>query len=347
VAVTLKPHFLPFALVIELWGVRQTGGLRSLRSAEVAGALLVAVAYCAYLAAFPQLISTYWQEILPWIRTGYSGYGYVPPLQLLLSEPSAILQLGLCVIPWVWRGKSSASFWGLARPLSLLVVGGALHYALQAKGWAYHRVPFDFFSVLLFTVIAERALKDHRGLLRMERGRLQFILRMTGAAVWLVVTGVSIGVMAVSPNEMAVPVLTETMRRYSSPGDTILTVDDYMSPVWPGIHQAGLWQASRYLPAFVFPISYYGVERESIYDPAHVPPEAIQRYVQALGEDIEHYRPSVIMIRTNKLAAPTDPEVDLYRFLEGQGVMRDMILPDYDFAEEVLGYRFYVLRQNP
>lgn len=344
VAVTFKPHFVPFMVVIEVWGFWRWRSLRGMRFPEIGGALVVPVIYVAYLLAHPQLVTLYLEEYLPLIRAGYNGYGYMPPLALLTYDLGTLLQLALCLVPWIWRGQTQASLWTLAKPLSLLALGGALHFAIQAKGWAYHRVPFDFFTLLLFAVMLQRVLTDGISSLPFDAARRLFIVRSTAASAWIVLTLVSLSLMSSTPLLTSFPELTAAFDRYSDPGDYVLTVDDNVHPVWPGIHQAGLWQASRYFPAYVFPLSYYGSDVEAIYAPDHQPPPAIQRFLDVMPDDIQQYRPELIVIRTNNTPISGDLHIDMFRFLEARGVLRDVIEPAYVFVEEVIGYRFYVRR---
>ena len=137
-AVCLKPHVAAAAGLPALWAMRRTARFAPWRQAELLTGALVMVAYAALiLLAFPD----YLNRVAPVVRDVYLPIR--APLWQLLVLPGVPLAVGSVAVARVMRLERR---W-LAAPL-MAAVGGAIAFAVQAKGFPYHAYPMLAFTAL-------------------------------------------------------------------------------------------------------------------------------------------------------------------------------------------------------
>jgi hypothetical protein len=146
VGFAFKPHFLAVPLLIETFLLFMTGFRRTLLRPEVAGAILVAMAYAGAILIFAR---PYLFESLPDISRVYWAFNK-PDVDALLDKafyPFALLIVAVLLLP-ARRWPADATL------LTLAAIGFTAAALIQWKAYSYHLYPITVFAVLALIVMA-------------------------------------------------------------------------------------------------------------------------------------------------------------------------------------------------
>jgi hypothetical protein len=262
---------------------------------------------------------------LPWDAIG--GHAYAPALLALLA---ALVAWGL--------GVRARPGFGIRRPLALLgLVAGALHFALQGKGWEYHLYPFAFFlCALTAPALAMRppAPTDEkastspraRPLVPRELARAAAVILFAATVLVLGAKGVeAVNAAWIDEKARRVAALARDLGPRVPPGGTVQVMDVTAG----GIHallRLGLREPTR----FVYDFHFF----HDVSDPR----------VQALRAEfvagLAHGRPAAVVIMRETWLRPG------YERLDAFPEARDLLARDYALAVEGDGYRIYAKRSG-
>jgi hypothetical protein len=324
---TIKPHAGLFWLLLAVTageGARRSGRPWWSAAATVVGSgLLVPAAVALWLwrvGGLPSFLEILTRYVLPL----YSGLGRASPWQalgaspysgeiLILSGALAALSLGRA-----WAGRE----FEIRRGLLLLGLGyGAVHYAVQGKGWEYHLYPLMGFAVPLATSWIDR--------LQAEGGRRASAAILGGLFLLTVLLGLK-GVGAAEPHwiaekERRVQSLVQDLAGRVGPGGTVQVLDTTEG----GIHALfllGLGQPTRFLYDFHF-----------FHDVEHPYVQALRReFLGALGR-----RPPAFLVIFER-GWPWGG----YERLAAFPALSARIQEEYALERERDGYRIYARRRR-
>jgi hypothetical protein len=149
----IKPHFLPAAILVELYVFVSLGPRRAFRDAVPWTMFGTWVAYLLYaLLVTPE----YFTETLPLVAKFYLNVGGETPASLLLSRTLVPLALGLGALGLVAFAIVPSP---LLRALIAFAAGAGLAAIVQAKGWSHHYYPLKA-SMLLAVVVVGASVLD-------------------------------------------------------------------------------------------------------------------------------------------------------------------------------------------
>jgi hypothetical protein len=144
IAFALKPYFLVVPLLASVLLMVKSRRTSDLLCAEN---LAMGATIAAYLVSIPLLAPEYLSTAVPLFRGFYWGFQNVGSDVLLqrLGPAGAIVAASLVLMLLAWRPT------GLHAVLLAAVVGFAIAYLLQLKGYAYQHLPVLGFAYILFT----------------------------------------------------------------------------------------------------------------------------------------------------------------------------------------------------
>lgn len=150
--VCLKPHFVLFPAAITLLHILRHRSLRPVFSASNLTFLAIGLAYVGYIAL---VHPAYLTDIVPIAQLVYGGYRAEPNVVFGLYLREFLLMalpVGLALLD---RPRSFAPL-----PFAAAGLAGFLCYALQAKGFRYHVIPFLSFGLMgcVMVLVQARAI---------------------------------------------------------------------------------------------------------------------------------------------------------------------------------------------
>lgn len=138
--VCLKPHFVLFPMAITVSRMIRTRSLWPILSSANLTFLAVGLAYIGLVALFHP---SYLTDIVPMARLVYGAYSAAPMVLVgVVLEESLFLLLPALV---ALIDRDARSF---PHPFVEMTLAGLLSYLLQAKGFAYHMIPFQSFGLM-------------------------------------------------------------------------------------------------------------------------------------------------------------------------------------------------------
>ena len=272
-------------------------------------------------------LGAFWDTLVGYVIPFYSRLGREPLWTALGGHAHGRLLLALLggLALWGLLVPAAPSF-GIRRPLAALgVVAGALHFALQGKGWEYHLYPLALFLCALaapagaavFTTPAPRA----RAL-----ARAAAVVLFAATALVLGVKGVeAMDAEWIDAKARRVAAITRDLGPLVPAGDTVQVLDVTEG----GIHallRLGLRQPTRFLYDFHF-----------FHD------ETAPR-IQALRAELvwglERRRPAAVVVLRDSWLERGYDRIDRVPGL------RDLLARDYALAVQGDDYRIYAKRSD-
>jgi hypothetical protein len=147
----LKPHFLAVPALVEFYLVAVLGPRAAVRDPVP---WTMAAIWAAYVALLPVLFPNYIDFVLPLVWSNYLVLGDMSAWQMILLPRlyhGLLLLMPLGLLALLGRDP-------LSKTLALAAAGGAASAIVQHKGWSYHFLPLESFSLMLAGVLAARAL---------------------------------------------------------------------------------------------------------------------------------------------------------------------------------------------
>ena len=304
IGIGLKPHLgaIPFAMEMVLLARRRE--LRALiRPETIAAAVTIAMLAAQLFLAHPEWLS----KVVPRTLETYGAYNDFTTLTVVSAA------FFLPVIVLVVRIPTDSRHLDAAHDLLLAsILGGAVVYASQAKGWLHHSYPLVFFVFLLLCAALSRTR-----LVRAGGGWARLRVALATVLVGLIALLYSGGFSREAWDDI------EARLRKTEGSFLILSTSSF--PVFPVAVLENRRLGSRFvnlqlLPAIVNTPAD-GDDRAAAWEP----------YLrQSMVEDIARFQPSLVFVPdedTNLQALPEDFDVLAW------------FLRDPDFAEQWAHYR--------
>ena len=138
--VCLKPHFVLFPMAITLSRMVRTRSLWPILSPANLTFLAVGLAYIGLVALFHP---SYLTDIVPMARLVYGAYSAAPMVLVGVVLEESLFLLLPALVALIDREARSFPY-----PFVEMTLAGLLSYLLQAKGFAYHMIPFQSFGLM-------------------------------------------------------------------------------------------------------------------------------------------------------------------------------------------------------
>jgi hypothetical protein len=304
-------------------------------SATLAGGAAVLAGVFGWLAwrgGLPAFVDEYVGYVLPF----YGGLGREPLWGAIRGHTYAWALLALLGALVVWGLVTPAGpAFGIRRPLALLgVVAGALHFALQGKGWEYHLYPLAFFlCALTAPALAQRppAPADRPA----SAGWFPPPRELTRATAVMLFAAAVLVLGAKGVEAMDVPWIDDKARRVAAltrdlgprvPAGATVQVMDVTAGGVHALLRLGLQEPTRFIYDFHF--------FHDVTDPR----------VQALRAEfvagLTRGQPAAVVVMRETWPRPG------YERLEAFPAVRDLLMRDYVLAVEGDGYRIYAKRSG-
>jgi hypothetical protein len=235
VGFALKPHFLAVPALVEaaVFASRATLGLWPARRDAVPWTMIAI--WTAYAVTLPLLFPAYLFGVVPLVWDLYLGLGGLGVTDMLLTPRLGTALLLLAPLLWLvarrWRTPDGA----LPRMLAAAALGGAAAAVVQRKGWSYHVVPLQMFTLALASLLAARFLDG------LHAARAVAAPRIVG------VIGAGFVLFAAANGETPwnqltygssdVAHLTAALRR-AAEGGRVLVLSPLVSPIFPALNYA-------------------------------------------------------------------------------------------------------------
>ena len=299
---------------------------RALFTAEIGGFVGVGVIYAAALLLIPALRDAVFNDILPYVSSGYASYDIgVTPLSLLWRLDTVLMWIALALtLPAAIRNRP------LARPLWIMTLAALLVFAWQGKGWYYHRIPALMgVGLLLLIVIFDRPRESsvggqHAAPAPTRQWIFDPIFKVGLLLLaWFVIT---LGGVVQTGDRFAA--LNAAIMQHTQPGDPVLIIDSSVEPTYPLIVQTGRRSLGRYLTGY------------PIGDNAAADPD-LAAYLDDLRQSISSGQPPLILINTEVPCYACAPGISVAGYLQQIGFIDQTITPDYADAGAVDQFELY------
>jgi len=155
VGFALKPYFLGIPALVELGVLAGCGPRRWLRDPVP---WIMAALWALYLTVLPVFFPAYLDSVLPMIRELYLDLGGLSMIGVLLIPPMGAAALLLAALLWPAMRPTTQPGAALGRLLALAALGGLASALAQRKGWSYHMLPLQLFTLALTVLLAARLL---------------------------------------------------------------------------------------------------------------------------------------------------------------------------------------------
>jgi hypothetical protein len=342
VAFTLKPHYVLMVIAIELVLLTRVRHWRLYFQPEMLGVLGVALVYVAYLLAFPQVIQTYINEIMPLASSGYDVLGSFTLFDLTWGDPLIRIWILLALVG-VAAGTRRGANATLVQCCSLAAGGALIGFAVQGKGWPYHQIPVTWVNLWLVALLLSRLalLPMFRAILHRRKHLRQIVFAM-GVIGTLGVLLVVLLLWSSAPYFKGDRAVIAAIQSYVSEDDGVVILDAHLSNVYPTLVQAGHWQGlHHYLTTGIMELAYFPALPEDIYLDTHVPGDAVQELLNGIIVSLNTPATRLLLIREG-VSPFGNYQIDLYRYLLARPSIRTLLDSQYRYVETVSQFRIYV-----
>jgi hypothetical protein len=312
------------------------GALAGAGTVLAGGSVVLALVFgwLAWRGGLGAFVDEYVNYVLPF----YGGLGAEPLWEaigghtygrLLLALLAALVAGGLCA--------PAGPAFGIRRPLAVLgLVAGALHFALQGKGWEYHLYPLVFFlCALTAPAFALRGPGADEGAAAAPRGWSLAPRELARAATVILFAATVLVLGAKGVAAVDAPWIDDKARRVAAlardlaprvPAGATVQVMDVTAGGVHALLRLGLREPTRFLYDFHF-----------FHDVADPRVQALRAEFMA---GLARGRPAAVVVMRETWPRPG------YERLEAFPEARDLLARDYTLAVEGDGYRIYAKRSG-
>ncbi len=351
VGVCLKPYFLLLPIFCESYWLLRHRTLRPLFQAETAVFVVTGLAYAAHFLFLPEAMKTeLWNYIIPSVFSSYTKLGRQLTYIGLLNHNGIFAAVLAMVLPFVVRPRKAGALWGLAQSATMIIAAGLGVYMLHSKGFTHHfDIMFGGMALVVGVALAESKLlraSDSR-----DAGE-RFTLRTTRGWVCALMGLLIVGITAAGavrwivrpPASYTSEPFTKIVLKHSQTGESILVIAADMGVIWPSLLQMDRRQASRYAAFAGFPMMYVGEARDTNgalnYHTVNTPKDEA-RFLRELEEDIERYKPRLIVLHDPSTCFTCPEGFRMKGYLEAMGVF-DRSMRDYTKVDTIGDFSAYV-----
>ncbi len=224
VGLALKPHFLALPVLVEL-AVLLGLGWRALRNPVP---WVMAAFFVLYAVSIPILLPAYFNSVVPLVWEHYVDLGNQSLFWIIFTDRlGAVIWPAMLPIAWFAMRRP-----GVPRMLFLGAVAALMSAIAQHKGWSYHVLPIELFTIATVLTLAARFL-DRYSIAPPH---------LTVAVLSLVFAERALAVGEAPWREMTYPSsiagrLTDALREYAY-GERVLLLTPDIYPVYPAINYA-------------------------------------------------------------------------------------------------------------
>ncbi|WP_300297777.1 hypothetical protein [Ferrovibrio sp.] len=337
----MKPYFLGIPLFVELYVASQLTLRRSLADPAPWSVFAVCVAHALFaIIVTPE----YFTVALPLARSFYSEVSQNSIFDLILSAnlgpPTAILPL-LAVAAFLAMRSH------LARVICLAGIGGLLSGYAQGKGWSYHALPAQAFTLLLAGVIIAHVM-DH--VVWPKRGDNRPAKLFAAALMLLIFYQEGLHSRPFSKQlEYGDSDLRRLMHavKQEKRNDRILVLSPGIYPHFPMLNYLNMRMTMRFESMWMVQGAYAGCQELA---PLYNPPEAMSAaegfVFRSVAEDFYKKKPSLLVI--DNVAGIPRCQGDTFDYLEyfSRNPLFAKRFEDYEKALDLGRYTIYRRREG-
>lgn len=324
----IKPYFALTAVLVEiagLWVSRRW----FIRVPEIAGVALVAGAHISYFAFNPDVLAAF-VELIERLQQGYGAYGSTP----FSAQFNMLIFGGVSLLAAVGYVYIQPTRLGLMIALGTMTFGSLVGFLLQGKGWSYHAIPFMLVGGIILVLLIATIL-SRLPLIILYAARYKTLLMLSGAILCIGSFLISIPFIAQNANTRYQFTFKPYIEDYTTFGSATMIISMTTDDIYPLLMSTGRRSASRYAMAHPLEIAYYRHETNDV-------PIYAQTYLDSLVEDIGYFQPSLIIISSHPCVACPPTLNTLYEHMVAQGIIIEVIDPDYDLLTLDNGFHIYV-----
>jgi hypothetical protein len=321
IGVGMKPYFLVPAVCAEAALFLIARRRRLLLSAEVAGALVAAIACAAALELLPaDARRNLFEQILPLVNA-YAGRS--ASTAVLLMGAGKHVAVAALVAALAWRAGPS-SLRPAVIPLAAFCLGGVISTVVQGKGFGYHYIPAN---AALFCLAAAAALS-------LARGRPATTVRTALAVAISIVVCIWRPIAAESMSRPDPHSFGQVLERNTRSGDSVMVMSTMH--VFPAILQMDRILVGRQ-SAFMLRMAWHADATSGS--------GSVQtgRVLQELADDIRKLQPAAVFLDRREMFFPAPPGFRVAEFLEADpGIQR--ALASYQYAGDTREFDVFLRR---
>ncbi len=243
----LKPHFLAVPGLVELavlgWNCRAgaAAGLRRTLRDPVPWAM--AAVWAVYLISLPLVFSDYLDVVVPLAWSFYVDLGGLSAAQVLLVPRMAVILALLVPSLCIAARISLRSRDALPPLLGLAALGAVASAVAQHKGWSYHIVPVELFTLALALVLASRWL-DRQGAVRTRRTATRVAAVFAGLFTLYAAGAGEAPWKEIDYDHDVVAGLTSLLKAEAA-GERVLVLSPGLYPIFPAMNYADVHMTLR------------------------------------------------------------------------------------------------------
>jgi len=312
--VSLKPHFLLEAVVVEIALVLASRRWRALVQPECLALVGVVTAYAAHWLFVPTAMrDAFFYRWVPLICSGYRSCdaSYRQIAEEILASPFSAAGLAgvlAAVLLLSMRRRLRLRLHLHLLALATLAVMGMAVLFFQHKGFTYHRIPFDTAALFCLTMV---------GLSNTKRERTSSVTKQSPLAIWSAIAsrclllGVFLGLLVVwflgrpgsaRPDSPEYAALRRIVEQRTCPSARVLVIVNSTRPAYPMLAQLGRRTAGRYLTCFPIAFLYAGAAATAdrpVYRHYDEAPAEERLFLDELRDDVKRFQPKLIIIHAS------------------------------------------------
>ncbi|MFC1960611.1 hypothetical protein ACFLYO_07865 [Chloroflexota bacterium] len=345
VGACIKPYFLLAVALPELYWLIKYRRLNNLWAPEILSFGATGLLYGVHFLLLPAASRDgFFGFIIGEVHSSYyNAFGHMTVAEFFKQK--YLLRLVVLIIPFILLPirRRQGTIWHLTQPLALFGLASFVSFVYQAKGWNYHRIPFDMAvmltgTLLFFTTRLRKSGVDQPGY-SLKRVRVALI------PLLLLTVRISMDDLSFYPITGESAFVQHIVTTHSAENDAILMLDANVAPTFPTLMQNNRRAIGSFPHDFPLAFGMRGVSGAAYYDPTSALPTMMQFYLDVIRADIEDYEPHMIIVRqAGCLYCP--PGFDPVRFLEARGFVEDVIEPGYTRLESPQYDEFAVWLRN-
>ena len=240
VGFALKPHFLAVPALAELavlgWNLRG-GVVRGLRwTLRDPVPWTLALVWAVYLVSLPFVFPDYLDVVVPLVWNFYLGQGGLSALQVLLVPRMAVILMLLGPVLCIAAGTMNHVRGRLPVMFGLASIGALASAVTQHKGWSYHIIPVELFTLALAMMLAARWL-DAQGAVRTTRAALRSNAAFAGLFGLYLASSSEAPWKEIDYSAQEVAGLTALLRAEAA-GERVLVLSPAIYPIFPALNYA-------------------------------------------------------------------------------------------------------------
>jgi hypothetical protein len=249
----LKPHFLAIPALVET--VVFLGRLRDGRAAghTVADAArrtlrdpviwAMASVWLIYLVSLPVVFPDYLGTVVPLVMDYYLNLGGLSAWQVLLVPRMACILAVLAPMLLITLRLPFAAAAALPRMLGLAAIGAVASAMAQHKGWSYHIVPVEHFTLALALILAARWL-DGVGAVSNRARAARVAAAFAGMFGLYVIANGEAPWKEIDNSTSPLAGLTALLKKQAA-GERVLVMSPGIYPIFPAMNYAGAHMTLR------------------------------------------------------------------------------------------------------